>query len=64
MIAEAMVFLVLLIPNMEKPVISLMAAYPTVKECNEVLSRAPKDGRWSCIKIDLKPEDEREVKKA
>jgi hypothetical protein len=63
MIVETMVFLVMLFPNTEQPVMGLMHAFPTARECNAALKLAPKERQWACIKIDLKPEDEKEVKK-
>ena len=61
---EFMVFLALLIPNSDKPVIALMQSFDTVRECNDVLKNAPTDKQWACIKIDMRPDEEREVKEA
>lgn len=60
MLAEAIVFLVMLIPNTDQPVIVLMQAYQSARECNTVLKQVPADQRdkWACIKIDLKPPSE------
>ena len=55
-----LVFLVLLHTSTDKPTLSLLMAFPTAKECNEVLARAPKvdANKFACIKIDMKPLDE------
>ncbi len=64
MIEYMVVFLVLLIPNSDKPVIALMAPFETVAECKVALAKAPTDRQWACIKIDLSPDEERPVKEA
>lgn len=56
---SALIFLVMLLPDTERPVLVLMTSFPTARECNEVLKHAPTDGnKYACIKIDLKPDDE------
>lgn len=60
MLAGFLVFLVMSIPNTSKPAIVLMAPFETVKECQQVLDRAPKDqkDRFACVKIDMRPAPE------
>lgn len=55
-----LVFLVLLMPNTDKPTIVLMVPFETAKEGNHVLEMAPKDQRdsFACIRIDMKPDSE------
>lgn len=55
-----LVFLVMLHSGTEKPTISLLMPFPTVKECNALLAKAPKEDakKFACIAIDLKPSDE------
>ena len=58
--AAAIVFLVMLVPNTDKPVLALMHTFDTVKECNEILVKVPAEqkNKWACIQIDLRPATE------
>jgi hypothetical protein len=60
MIAEVMVFLVMLVPETDRPPLVLFQSFETVKECNVILDMAPADqrNRWACMKIDVKPREE------
>ena len=60
MIAEAMIFLVLLVPNTDTPVMALMRSFHTIKECRMVLEQAPKEDKhkFQCIRIDMRPDVE------
>jgi hypothetical protein len=60
MLASFIVFLVMNIPDTEKPTIVLMMALPTVKECQAIVDRAPRDqkDRFACIKVDMRPDVE------
>jgi hypothetical protein len=62
MLAEAMIFLVMLVPNTETPVMALMMSFPTMKECRAVLDNAPKEqkGKFQCIRMDINPKSEGE----
>lgn len=57
-----LVFLVMLHSGTEKPTISLLMPFPTVKECNALLAKAPKEDakKFACIRIDMNAESEGE----
>lgn len=52
-----MVFLVMLIPDTDKPTLVLMAPFHTAKECNAVLEKAPAEhkDKFACIRVDTGP---------
>jgi len=60
-----MIFLVLLMPNTDKPIFVLMKSFDTATECNHILKAVPPEhkDKWACISIDVRAQDEREVKK-
>ncbi len=55
-----MFYLVMLIPNTERPTSVLMMPFHTATECNAMLARAPKEykDKWACIEINMSPENE------
>lgn len=59
-IGTFMVYLAMNIPGTEQPTISLLMAFPTVKECRAILDKAPKEhaGKFACIRVDVRPESE------
>lgn len=57
MLANTLVFLVLLMSGTEKPVMVLMGSFQTAKECNQILEQVPKESKnkWACIRVDTGP---------
>ena len=51
-------YLVMLIPNTERPTIVLLQVHDTAAECHVVLAKAPADvkDKFACIEINLTPQ--------
>lgn len=63
---DFIVFLAFLVPGTEIPTLALVRTFNTATECNEFReSNIPVDKRdnWTCMKVEMKAANEREVKK-